>query len=90
MKSLVTHRIVRIIKDNQGLAFQTKDDANESIDQCVMSSDLVVSRMVLIIPYVGYVAMISHSFLGFLLLVLAPGIVVIGAEVISIVKKEKK
>ena len=90
MKSLVTHRIVTIIKDGQGLAFQTKGDANEGVDQYVVSSDLVVGRMVLTVPYVGYVASMSHSFLGFLLLVLAPGIVVIGAEVVSIVKKEKK
>jgi signal peptidase I len=89
MKSLVTHRIVRIIKDSQDLAFQTKDDANEGVDQYVVSSELVVGRMVLNIPYVGHVASISHSFLGFLLLVLAPGIVVIGAEVFSIIKKKK-
>ena len=86
MKSLVTHRIVTIIKDGQGLAFQTKGDANEGVDQYVVSSDLVVGRMVLTVPYVGYVASMSHSFLGFLLLVLAPGIVVIGADVVSIVK----
>jgi signal peptidase I len=88
MKSLVTHRIVTIIKDNQGLAFQTKGDANEGVDQYVVSSELVVGRMVLTIPYVGHVASISHSFIGFLLLVRAPGIVVIGAEVFSIVKKK--
>jgi signal peptidase I len=90
MKSLVTHRIVTIIKDGQGLAFQMKGDANEAPDQYVVPAELVVGRMVVSIPYVGHVAMISHSFLGFLLLVLAPGIVVIGAEVVSIVKKEKK
>lgn len=89
MKSLVTHRIVNIIKDSQGLTFQTKGDANEDPDQYVVSSELVVGRMMFTIPYVGHVAMISHSFLGFLLLVLAPGTVVICAEVMSIVKKEK-
>ncbi|HWR27661.1 MAG TPA: signal peptidase I [Candidatus Thermoplasmatota archaeon] len=89
MKSLVTHRIVTISKDSQGLSFQTKGDANEGVDQYVVPAELVVGRMVLTIPYVGHVASISHSFLGFLLLVLAPGIVVISAEVLSIVKKEK-
>jgi len=88
MKSLVTHRIVNISKDSQGLSFQTKGDANEGVDQYVVPAELVVGRMVLTIPYVGHVASISHSFLGFLLLVLAPGIVVISAEVFSIVKKK--
>jgi signal peptidase len=88
MKSLVTHRIVNIINDSQGLAFQTKGDANEGVDQYVVPAELVVGRMVLTIPYVGHVASISHSFIGFLLLVLAPGIVVIGAEVVNIVKKK--
>jgi signal peptidase I len=86
---LVTHRIVNVIKGDQVLRFQTKGDANEDPDSYVVSSDLVVGRMILRIPYVGYVASVSHSFLGFLLLVLAPGIVVICGEVFSIVKKEK-
>ena len=89
-KSLMTHRIVNIIKDSQGLTFQTKGDANENPDQYVVSSKLVVGRMVLTIPYVGYVAQVSHSFIGFLLLVLTPGTVVICAEVVSIVKERKK
>ncbi len=88
MKSLVTHRIVNISEDGQGLSFQTKGDANEGVDQYVVPAELVVGRMALTIPYVGHVAQVSHSFLGFLLLVLAPGIVVIGAEVVSIVKKK--
>jgi hypothetical protein len=56
----------------------------------VESSDLVVGRMVLTIPFVGHVASVSHSFLGFFLLVLAPGILVICGEIFSIVRKEKK
>ena len=80
--------MLTINKDSQGLSFQTKGDANEDVDQYVVPAELVVGRMVLTIPYVGHVASISHSFLGFLLLVLAPGIVVIGAEVFSIVKKK--
>jgi hypothetical protein len=55
----------------------------------VVSSELVVSRMILSIPYVGHAASISHSFIGFLRLVLAPGIVVNCGEVVSIVRKEK-
>jgi signal peptidase len=89
-KSLMTHRIVNILHDGRVLAFQTKGDANEDPDQYVVSSKLIVGRMVLTIPFVGYLAQISHSFLGFLLLVLAPGTVVICAEVVSIVKKEKR
>jgi signal peptidase I len=87
---LVTHRIVGRINGECGTAFQTKGDANEGVDQYLVSSDLVVGRMVFAIPYIGYVASISHSFLGFLFLVLAPGSIVICAEVASIKKKEKK
>jgi signal peptidase len=86
---LVTHRIVGRINGECGTAFQTKGDANEGVDQYLVSSDLVVGRMVFAIPYVGYVASISHSFIGFLFLVLAPGSIVICAEVLSIVKKKK-
>jgi signal peptidase len=88
-KCLMTHRIIKILHDTQVLTFQTKGDANEDPDRYVVSSEQVVGRMVFAIPYVGYVGQISHSFIGFLLLVLAPGIVVICGEVFSIVKKEK-
>jgi hypothetical protein len=68
--------------------FRRRGDANGYSDNYVVSSDLIVGRMVLIIPSVGHVFSISHSFLGFLLLFIAPGIVVICAEAISIVKKK--
>jgi signal peptidase len=90
IKSLMTHRIVNIISDSQTLAFQTKGDANEDPDQYVVSPKQIVGRMVFIIPYIGYIASISHSFIGFLLFVLTPGRVVICAEVFSIIKKKEK
>lgn len=89
-KTLMTHRIVKIFNESRVLSFQTQGDANEEPDKYVVSSEQVIGRMVLTIPYVGYVAQLSHSFLGFVLLVLAPGIVVICGEVVSIVKKEKR
>jgi len=87
--TLMTHRIIEIHDVGPALVFQTKGDANEDPDKYVMSASQVVGRMVFRIPYVGVVAQLSHSALGFVLLVLAPGIVVIGAEVYSIVKKEQ-
>jgi len=88
-KNLMTHRIVQILNASHGLMFQTQGDANENPDQSMVSSELVVGRMVCVIPYVGYLASLSHSLFGFLLLVLAPGIVVICGEVVSIVKRVK-
>lgn len=87
---LVTHRIVHTINTNTGLAFQTKGDANEQPDRDMVSADKVVGRMVVSIPYVGAVAQVSRSSVGYVLLVLIPGIFVISAEVYSIVKKEKR
>ncbi len=86
----VTHRIVNISNNREVLSFQTKGDANEQWDQYDVTFDKIVGRMVVTIPLIGYLASLSHSVLGFLFLVLAPGIVVICGEIYSIVRKEKK
>ena len=88
-KNLVTHRIVNIINDNHVLTFQTKGDANKDPDHYVVASDRIVGRMILIIPYAGYIAQISHSFIGYILLILTPGTIVICTEVIRIAKNVK-
>ena len=89
-KMLVTHRIMKKTFTDHGFVFLTKGDANDMNDSYQVSSDLVVGRIVCSIPYVGYVAQVSHSVFGFLLLVLAPGVVVICGEVVSIVRKVKE
>lgn len=87
---LMTHRITGITDDDGSRMFQTKGDANEQADTYLVSADTVVGRMVVSIPYLGTIAQVSRSVVGFVLLVLIPGIFVISAEVYGIVKKEKR
>jgi signal peptidase len=59
----VTHRVADITRDDSGrIWFQTKGDANESPDPEAVSSDKeVVRKVVLHIPYLGFVSSVAKS-----------------------------
>lgn len=54
-----THRIVGIFPDEQNpdaLCFQTKGDANNSVDESLVSHDEVIGKPIFTVPYLGYLA----------------------------------
>lgn len=59
---LVTHRIV----DIRGDAFITQGDANNSVDEDVVVKEEIVGKVIMIIPYVGYVIGFLQTPLGML------------------------
>ncbi len=57
--TLATHRIVDVIPDEEEpstIRFQTKGDANDSVDGSLVHYKNVVGKPVFSIPYLGYVA----------------------------------
>lgn len=55
-----THRIVAIVPDEQNpdsFCFQTKGDANDTVDNALVSYDEVIGKPIFTIPYLGYLAM---------------------------------
>lgn len=83
----VTHRIVRVIKDKGGLAFQTKGDANNTADGELVSSDRVLGKVVIHLPYLGRVIQALRTPTGFVLFILTPALLFIFIELWNI-KKE--
>lgn len=70
-----THRVVDVIDRTEAgptLAFRTQGDANEDADVAAVRPDQVVGKVVLVLPYVGYVVGFVDSEVGFLALVLGP------------------
>lgn len=86
---LMTHRITSIQTEAGGWVCQTKGDANEHPDNYKVSADNVVGRMVVSVPYLGTVAQVSRSVVGYVLLVLIPGVLVVCSEIRNIYKKQK-
>lgn len=62
--ALATHRIVEIIRDDEGLCFRTKGDANDAADASLVEADRVVGRVCFDIPYLGYCAAYLGSLRG--------------------------
>ena len=85
-RDLVTHRIV----ERQGDEFITKGDNNNAADIHPIKKEQIVGKVLLAIPYVGYVANFAHSKLGFLLFIIIPALFIIGNESLKIFKEIKK
>ena len=58
---LVTHRVIRILHTDHGLAYRTKGDANAARDPWTISLPDRVGRMSFSLPYAGYVLWYAHT-----------------------------
>jgi signal peptidase len=79
VKVMVTHRVVEIVQQEDGLYFRTKGDANEDPDPNLVPADNVVGRVRWHIPYLGHIVRRLRDPQGFLLLMAVPaGLLVLG------------
>jgi signal peptidase I len=81
-----THRVVDVVNGDAGLAFVTKGDANEDADAGVVTPDRVVGKVVLTIPFIGYVVQFVNSPTGFVALVVLPLGLLLLTEVWSVIR----
>ena len=87
-KPPVTHRVINITENG----FVTKGDANEDPDAQTRSKNSIVGKIVFWIPFAGYLVYFARSFYGFLILIIAPGILLIIFEtrkIFSYIKENK-
>lgn len=87
-KFIFTHRIVEVKKENP-VQFRTKGDANEEADAGFVTSEEVLGKVILTIPKLGYLRNFVRSFLGFMLLIVIPGVLIIYSETKKILKNKK-
>lgn len=66
----VTHRVVEILEGK----LITKGDANDGIDASPVTSDRVIGKVQVWIPYVGYFIQFTKSKIGLLVFLVVPGI----------------
>jgi signal peptidase len=89
-----THRVVEIRYSESGgiLGFVTRGDAFEEgdVDKRLLSPSELSGRVVFVIPYLGYIGNFARSFLGFILLIVLPGVLIIGFEIHRIYNVTKK
>lgn len=80
---LVTHRIVEV--NAGGKQYITKGDNNDGLDsEPVMAENIVAHYTGVTIPYIGYAAHFSNTKQGVALMLILPGIILLGYSMITI------
>ena len=82
---LATHRVVGIGQSSTTY-FETKGDANTATDPSTVQEWDLIGKVVIDLPYWGYITEFLKTPFGFLLAIVIPGSVIIAVYVISIVK----
>ena len=82
----VTHRIIEI----NGTEISTKGDANDSADINPIARRNIEGRVLLDVPWLGYLVAASQQPIGFLFLIVVPALYIIISESIKVVKEIKK
>jgi len=84
-KMLVTHRIVEVVKQGERVFYRTKGDNNNTPDQELVSSIQVIGQYTgFTLPYAGYFFSYASTKLGSALLLIIPGLLLIGNSILSL------
>lgn len=86
-EATTTHRIVEIRQKDNKIIYITKGDANDSVDSKLVNKDLVLGKVVLAIPFLGYPVSFAKTMEGLIVLVIIPAVIIIYDELRKI-KKE--
>jgi len=89
-EEIISHRIIQI----GGNVYITKGDANLGIDAQGVVPRLIIGKVVMIIPYLGYIVSFAKSTLGVWITIIAPACFISGTELtkvwIALKKPEEK
>ena len=77
---LTTHRVVKIIKGNE-ISFTTRGDANQTDDPNPVYESQLVGRVVLYIPYLGYLMRFLRTPYGLITLAFAGFVIILISEI---------
>lgn len=86
-KVSLTHRVVDVEEKDGETFYVTKGDANEDADTEKRPKENVLGKVILFVPYVGYPISFAKTQAGFILLIIAPAVIIVYSEILSI-KKE--
>lgn len=86
----VIHRVLDIKEQDGKFVFITKGDINNSPDVDPVKEDAVLGKVILTVPYLGYISAFTHTRKGFVLTVILPASVIITYELWNIKKEYEK
>ncbi|MBI5231341.1 MAG: signal peptidase I [Coriobacteriales bacterium] len=93
--TIATHRVIHVTRekvygDHGTVALRTKGDANEEPDIQAISGASVLGKLVLALPYLGYVVRFGQTPLGIAVLILVPALVLAAAWGSDLVARTKR
>jgi signal peptidase I len=84
--SLTTHRIFNVVSE-PSLQFITKGDANSNSDVIPVAPGQIVGIVAFTIPYLGLLAQFIKTPLGFTLFLLIPAAILVGREMLDLLRE---
>jgi signal peptidase len=85
-EKLVSHRVVAVNEAGGVITFTTKGDANDTVDPNPVKGENLVGKVVLAIPYLGYIMEFARTKQGLLVLVVIPTSALLLWEIAGIYK----
>lgn len=79
-----THRIIEEGLQGGELAYTTQGDANESIDPRAVVDEWIIGKVVLAVPYLGYLLDFARQPIGFIFLIVLPALLIVFEEVTNL------
>ena len=86
----VTHRIVKVTKNNGVPNFQTKGDANKTADQNKITSKEIIGKQFAFIPVLGKFMVFAKTLPGFIIFVILPALLFISFEMATVLRELDK
>jgi signal peptidase I len=83
-KNIVTHRILASKTENGITYFATKGDANSTPDIDVIQSSMILGKVILSIPLLGYPIAFARTQTGLILLIIIPATIIVYSELVNI------
>ena len=80
-RPIVTHRVIDVSRQKGLLTVKTEGDANENADNWKITEHDVMGQAKFYIPYFGYLSHYVRKPVGFILLVIVPGLLIMLIEI---------
>ncbi len=85
-----THRIHEIKEDHGVEIFVTKGDANDQPDVDTIDKGLIMGKVFVVIPFIGYLTNYIKTIEGLIILIIIPSVIIIYDEFLKIIKEIKR
>lgn len=83
-----THRIIEKLQEDT-ITYKTKGDANETADPDLVSEELILGKVFVSIPVIGYLVHFAKQPTGFILMIIVPSVIIAASEM-NVIKDEGK